>query len=177
MTNQVQQHIQSLVHTKSELTAAVADVAKRGLELQAWGAKEERALHAASINGSNADDHGVDIGTGNGSATSSAGGDTGASNSTDANDTTLGTNGANNGTIPATTTATNPSSNNSNDDARLLSCFVPYDPASQQLVELHAELRYTTCPLPSPSTSPLSSILISYSSRNPNPYLLLKSQS
>ena len=127
-------------------------MARRRLELQAWGAKEERSLQTAGsggiVGGGSLSNSGVDNVTDNGNVANAAVGVVvdGATNSITATATAaLGTNDVNNNTTTAanTTTTNNSNSNsNSNDDARLLSCFVPYDPASQQLVELHAELRY-----------------------------------
>ena len=136
------------MQTKNELVTAVSDVARRRLELQAWGAKEERAMQTAGSGGvvsGGLGNNGFDNGTGNGNvANGTDGGVDGATNNTTAT-AALGTNDVNNNTTTAATNATtnnnNIINNNNNDDARLLSCFVPYDPASQQLVELHAELR------------------------------------
>ena len=137
------------MQTKNELVAAVSDVARRRLELQAWGAKEERAMQTAGSGGvisGSLGNNGVDNGTDNGIVANGVGGDDGATNSTATATAALGTNDVNNSTTTAANVTTNnnttTTNNSNNDDARLLSCFVPYDPASQQLVELHAELRY-----------------------------------
>ena len=124
----MQEHLESLEQTKGELVAAVADVARRGMELQAWGVKEERALNAAN---------------GGGSGSSSGSGVNGVNN--DNSGATAVTAADKENAASSNNSNINVSSSNNDDTnhTRLMSCFVPYDTASQQLVELHAELRYT----------------------------------